>query len=136
VSRGHANNRKTDLESSQIDGFLANVRGGERRNEIVDGEVETHVGGAATTVRGTLYKQSISDSGPASIRQIHQHETRNCSATNHLIKHTTVIISSTPTITAMNSILSFSYHSLTRIFRPVVYFPRSTQIVVTSLTDL
>lgn len=65
------------MESSQIDGFLANVRGGERRNEIVDGEthVETHVGGAAATVRGTLYKQSISDSGPALIRQIHQHET-------------------------------------------------------------
>ena len=68
----HTSNNQTYLESSQIYGFLADVGGRERGNEIIDGE--THVG--ASSPWGHVYINNLSlDSGPASIRQIPSSQT-------------------------------------------------------------
>jgi len=71
--------------------------------------------------RYIIYKQSISDSGPASI--------------HHLIKHTTVVISSTPTITAFQtgSVFPQVYTNRGHIIDGLVILPLSTAIPYISI---
>jgi len=75
------------LESSQIYGFLANVGGGERGNEVIDGE--THVG-VSLPLRARLYKQSIprlrSGFDPSDPIITHKHSPGISTFANHLIK--------------------------------------------------